>query len=233
MKRKNPCTVYSAMLALLLSVMTGLAQAGPGPLPTNSNAYGMGYDELAAAWLEWAVAIPAPTNPILDPTGAYGAIGQSGKVWFLAGTTGGSVERTITVPKGKAVFFPIVNYFWVNTPELGDPPWTADWETAVRNYVASVVDTHQGLMLVIDGRPVAHVEALRVASTVGACTVPDDNIFGVKLAPGPHECVADGFWALLPPMSVGKHTIRFKGGFAEPQPGFSLDVTYRITVSPR
>ena len=71
-------------------------------------------------------------------------------------------------------------------------------------------------------------------STVGNCVLPADNLFvyfGYAVIAGPHECVADGYWALLPPLSVGKHTIRFAGGFASS--GFALDVTYHITVKPR
>ena len=70
-------------------------------------------------------------------------------------------------------------------------------------------------------------------STVGNCVLPPDNLFvyfGYAVIAGPHECVADGYWALLPPLSVGKHTIRFAGGYSS---GFTLDVTYHITVKPR
>ena len=58
-------------------------------------------------------------NPLLDQTGQNAALGQSGEVWFLAGTTGGSAERTVTVPPGKALFFPIVNNLWINIPYPG------------------------------------------------------------------------------------------------------------------
>ena len=61
------------------------------------------------------------TNPLLDTTGAYAAAGQengigpANKYFFLTGTFGnaythGPVTRTATVPKGKALFFPIINY---------------------------------------------------------------------------------------------------------------------------
>jgi len=62
----------------------------------------------------------ADINPLLDQTGANAAIGQSGPVWFLAGTTGGTAERAITVPAGKSLFFPLVNNVWICTPV--DPP---------------------------------------------------------------------------------------------------------------
>jgi hypothetical protein len=45
---------------------------------------------------------------------------------------------------------------------------------------------------------VPNVDSLRVSGAVGECTLPDDNIFGMPCDPVAHECVADGYWALLP-----------------------------------
>jgi hypothetical protein len=231
MNRKITNLVSSSLLALALVAVAGLAQAAPKPLPPQSNAFGKGYAELAADWLEWALAIPAATNPILDPDGAYAAMGQSGKVWFLAGNFGGTTERTITVPNGTALFFPIVNYFWVNTPEYGDDDWSDEQAAYVRGLIEPIIDSAQDLVLEIDGRVISNVYDLRVYSEVGLCTLPDDNLFGIPFEPVPHECVADGYWALLPPLSVGEHTIRFAGSV--PATNFSLDVTYHVTVKPR
>jgi hypothetical protein len=225
--------ISSAGLALSLALTITLARATPNPVPPNSTAHGSGYAELAADWLEWLLAIPAASSPLLDADGAYAAVGQSGKVWFLVGTSGGPATRTVTVPVGTALFFPIVNYFWVNTPEYGDPAWSSDQEAYVRRSVLKpVVDTAYGLMLEIDGRTVPNIDKLRVAGAVGECTMPDDNIFGIPFAPGPHPCVADGYWVLLPSLSAGIHTIRFAGEFTYPNP-FSLDITYHITVRGR
>src|SRR4030081_3634226 len=77
----------------------------------------MTYGQWSARWSQWALAIPKGTNPLLDTTGAKCAVGQGGPVWFLAGTFGsGSVSRSCTVPAGKALFFPVVNAFYVQEP---------------------------------------------------------------------------------------------------------------------
>ena len=229
MKGKCSRRFLFGAFALSLAVMTSVVQAGPRPQPAGANEYGKGYAELTARWIEWTVAVPAARNPLLDSDGTFSATGQSGKVWFLTGTTGGSATRAVTIPVGTALFFPIVNFFWVNTPEYGDPAWSPEQEAAVRELMAATVDTAQNVILEIDGRSVSNLDRFRVSGAVGACTLPDDNIFGIPFDPVPHDCVADGYWALLSPLSVGKHTIHFAGGFAS---GFSLDVTYDITVSP-
>ena len=228
--RGKHCMTLSAAFALLLTVIAGIAQAGPRPLPPNANEYGVGYAGLTAAWLEWTVAVPESSNPILDSDGAFATAGQSGRVWFLTGTLGGAATRDVTIPAGTSLFFPIVNYFWVNTPEYGDAPWSPDQEAFVRQLMADTVDTAQNMSLEVDGRPIPNLATLRVSGAVGACTLPDDNIFEVPFEPVPHDCVADGYWALLSPLSVGTHTIHFAGGF---ESGFSLDVTYHITVTAR
>jgi hypothetical protein len=67
---------------------------------------------LATSWWEWALETPASENPLTDTTGQFAAVNQpNGSVWFLAGNVGGTMVRTITVPSGKALFFPIVNVF--------------------------------------------------------------------------------------------------------------------------
>ncbi len=82
MNRKITNLVSSGLLALALVAVDGLALAGPKPLPPQSNAFGKGYAQLAADWLEWTVAIPADTNPILDEDGAvslpWGSPARSG-----------------------------------------------------------------------------------------------------------------------------------------------------------
>src|SRR5678816_1415471 len=76
------------------------------PIPVTQKAFGKTYPQFAAGWLEWALASPVSTNPILDNDGSFGAIGQSGKVWYLAGNFGGTTTRSLAVPSGTALFFP-------------------------------------------------------------------------------------------------------------------------------
>ena len=92
------------------------------------------------------------------------------------------------------------------------------------------VDSAQSLSLEIDGYAATTVYDLRAASNVASCVLPPGSILPTA-DPGPHTCVADGYWALLKPLTVGQHTVRFAGQLA--LTGFSLDVTYTIIVKPR
>jgi hypothetical protein len=162
--------------------------------------------------LKWALSIPAASNPILDTTGGSASNGQSGNVWFLAGTTGTGetphVERRIEIPEGTALFFPIVNYFWLNLPELGDPVWSATQEDWVRNeFLKPHVDTAVGLDIEIDGWRIKNLKNYRLQSNPPvSINIPVGDIFGLTL-PEPDgfglpaglygPTVADGYWVLL------------------------------------
>src|SRR4051812_12486516 len=106
----------SALRPLLASVLLfavgSSSQAGnnPGVLPPHSNPHGKSYGEWSAAWWQWVLSIPADRNPLTDETGEFAGEGQEGPVWFGAGTFGDSVERSYSMPTGKALFIPVSNW---------------------------------------------------------------------------------------------------------------------------
>jgi hypothetical protein len=200
----------------------------PKILPIDSKPYGKSYGEWAGAWWRWACSIPADRNPLLDQTGEDAAVGQSGPVWFLAGTTGGAAERTVTVPAGKALFFPIVNLIWVNGP--GDDPWSDEQEAFVRGLLTWFIDTATGLACEIDGIPVANLEGYRCQTPPGMeymVTFPANNYWDWD--PGTYgPSLDEGYYLMVAPLPVGEHTISFEGGI--PDFGLSIEVTYHLTV---
>ena len=118
------------ILGLLVPAATAVAggKGNPNPqvLPINSRPHGLTYGEWSAKWWEWAFSLPVSVNPLFDTTGALASNGQSGPVFFLAGviSVSGIAERTITVPAGKALFFPILNVEADNN--CADPPFTVN-----------------------------------------------------------------------------------------------------------
>src|SRR4051812_24180263 len=107
MYRRIVVSIMTMALVLVLGPVEALAQgqAGTNPeiLPPQSHAFGKSLGEWGAAWWQWAFSFPADRSPVTDPDGRFCAEGQSGKVWFLAGTTGGTATRTCTIPTGTPV----------------------------------------------------------------------------------------------------------------------------------
>lgn len=153
-------------LALLLALLsaTGPALAAgrnpnPGIAPANSNPSGHSYGEWGAVWWRWAYSIPFDENPVADTTGEFAATGQIGPVWFLAGTFGGEVTRTVEVPAGKGRFFPIANSAWVTT--CITEPRTIE---GIRPLVAPQIDATTQMAAEIDGVPVQNLSQYRAES---------------------------------------------------------------------
>jgi hypothetical protein len=182
---------------------------------------------LAAHWWQWALQVPVDQSPLLDTTGEFAAVGQSGPVWFLAGTWGGGpATRTFSVPAGKPLFFPIANYFaggFLHAPKMGGfPPGPVEYERAMCAEVIDTLNLDQ-LTCEVDGVPVPITAQNREQSTVFALRLPKNNIFLAAAVTVP-VTVDEGYYVLLEPLPPGEHTIHFT---AEQ---WGLDVTDYITV---
>jgi hypothetical protein len=210
------------------------AQDRPTPapqiVPPSVNEFGNPYAEWSARWWQWLLSIPADKNPNLDETGAHCAEGQTGQVWFLAGSFGGSaVTRSCTVPGRKDLLLtPLNGVFGELDPVVGDCTDPSDCDmTALRKQAAANVDNPQVLEVSIDGVQVQNVAQYRVTSPVFNAFFPPGAIFGISA--GTHgPLVSDGYWLLLKPLSPGAHTIHFKGVSST---GFVVEVTYQLTVT--
>lgn len=180
------------------------------------------------------LSIPAATNPATDTTGIHCGEGQAGPVWFLAGIFGsGTITRDCTVPAGKALFFPLANGVFgagAFDCEPTVPGVTCNLAT-LRIAAAASMDAVT-LAASLDGKALKKLHDQRVQSPVVTLTYPADSVFGVP--PGTYTPnVADGYWLMLAPLSVGAHTLHFKaeitgGVFA----GTVIEVTYHLTVGP-
>ena len=208
------------------------------------------YANLTALWWEWVYAQPAidkggtNTFPLLDSTGAYAAVGQENgigpgnKYFFLAGTFGGPATRTVTVPAGKTLFFPVINSELDNLPFVGsDTPPTNYTVPELRAMAKVFIDTAilDSLFATLDGVP---LEIFRTKSPTFSYTLPDENNIynysGAAVGP-PFEgtikpAVSDGYWSSISPLPPGPHVVKFG---ATTTSGFSLDVTYNLTVTGR
>ncbi|UQA60571.1 hypothetical protein [Polyangium aurulentum] len=216
--------------------------------PRQATPFGASYEDWAATWWQWALAIPKAENPIL---GGPCELHQTGDVFFLAGTTGGASTRSCTIPAGKGIFFPIANHIYKNCPEyvgqMANYTCTDSMDVDLLHDRTLLWATYdKDLLLEIDGVPVdgldeynAHSEAFTETSSTNvadrvfpACAGPiEANSCGVPVGTA-RAVVSDGYWAMLHPLPVGQHQIHFAATIYRPGNPFSLDVTYNIVVTP-
>jgi len=184
-----------------------------------------------AQWWQFAISIPASVNQLLDTTGDNCMVGQRDPIWFLAGTfLGDKAERDCAIPAGVWLFFPVINSVQVNSPGICGQ--TGSLSVAeLRNAAASVIDPATGMHIKVDGIEVN--KPVRIKSNVFATTFPVDNIFNL-LCGGPgsvhagvySRSVDDGYYVLLKPLSIGKHTLTIDAVSG----GFTVAITYNLTV---
>jgi hypothetical protein len=218
-----------------------LAQARPPVnsrvIPPEAMPVGKSYGEWGAEWWKWAYAAPFAQNPIGDPNGDFGSLRQSGSVWFLAGTFGATAERTITIPVGKMIFFPIVNIF--NDYPCPEPPpfEPAPGQTLEQFltegamwYINHVTD----MSVTVDGVALNNLWNYRGTSPLTTFTADPSWVALDPCVTGtPQFGVSDGYWIMLAPLPAGQHIIRFTAAESFLPPNgydWNLDVTYHVTV---
>lgn len=189
----------------------------------DAQPYNISYGEWTARWWQWALSIPIDKNPLLDHAGEHCDEGQSGPVWFLAGTTGKtySARRKCTISSGKSILFPII----ASQFSFAEVPFLKTEEELI-SYTAKDIDHSSLLEAVIDGIDLKKLHEYRCQFGPFDLTFPDNNIWNVR--PGQTRAVSDGFWVFLEPLSDGNHTINFRGV----EPNFHTDVTYQILIKP-
>jgi hypothetical protein len=193
--------------------------------------YNLTYGEWTARWWQWASSIPQDRNPAADQTGENCGEGQSGPVWFLAGTFGSFNERNCEIPAGKSILFPILNSACskFEYPQL-------QTESELRSCAISLNDRFIELMVTIDGQPInkQQLESYRVQSPLfELINLPEDNIISGQQ--GSTQAVSDGFWVFLPPLEPGAHDLHFRGVIvdytATGTHNFVSEALYHITIT--
>jgi hypothetical protein len=225
--------------------------------------------QLTAVWWQWVFSVPVSASPLFDETGAHANNGQpySGLL-FLAGTfivnqtvTGdqiAEVTRSITVKRGTALFFPLINNEFDNVcgtthlggncfglerfPHvLGVPELQANASAAAG---AVLTPTLHSTLTPADaafhdtGEP-QNLGYARLASPPFAFTLPaTDNLyqfFGIQVSGTVAPAAADGFFTFIPGiLSPGNYVLRFGGSTPINDVGntFTDAITYKITVMP-
>jgi hypothetical protein len=234
----------SRLLMGIAGIILGLSM-GPDPaladnqgkfevVPPDSIEFGNTYGEWSARWWQWLVSIPAASNPNFDTTGANCASGQTGQVWFLAGSFGDkpSYTRTCTIPGEKDVLVTLLTQL---DGELGpvaplsdcpDGPNECDL-SSIRALAAAFNDNPQSLELKVDNMRVKNLDQYRVTSPVFNAFFPKNAIFDIPH--GSHgPLVSDGYFVLLKALSPGAHTISIRAVNSD---GFSVPVTYHLIVT--
>ncbi|MDM7917659.1 MAG: hypothetical protein QUS12_00650 [Methanosarcina sp.] len=213
---------------VLAPMVSAAKNPNPGVLPVDSTPFGKTYADWSKEWWRWAVSIPKLDNPLLDETGEHCAEGQSGNVWFLAGTFGQTgVERDCIIPVGKAIFFPIFNNEGSEIEGYGDN------EAALRAYATQYDKDITLLEVIVDGKSLKDLNNYRATSDLFDIWLPPNNVWDIPTGPDGISSisVSDGYWIMLAPLSKGEHTIHIHSKLVfDDGSSFETEVTYNLEV---
>jgi hypothetical protein len=199
----------------------------PSVYPLGSKPYGSTYGIWTAKWWQWTLSIPKNINPGGDTTGKDCALKQSGPVWFLSGTFGGSATRSCALASGKAILLPLINAEcdYKAKPNLKT-------ESQLLACAKSENEGITGLDATVDGVKIQGLSNFRVQSPLFNITYIPNNINGAPI--GTTQGISDGYWVMLKPLPVGDHTIHMAGSVVNYAEGtlnnFANEVTYHIKV---
>ncbi len=205
-------------------------------VPIGSPYLGKTYGDWSADWWKWVFSIRTSKNPLLLK-GEIGDAGQSGSVWFLAGTYNEiGIVRYVKIPAGKALFFPIINSEYSNIEKPGLS------EQKLRALAKNDIDHVTVKEVKVDGKKLKNLDNFRVESKYFRFTFPEDNLLdlftGSDQHAGSSKAVSDGYWIMLKPLPTGDHDISIHGkAVFDDDPNniftFETEVTYHITIKPK
>jgi hypothetical protein len=166
---------------------------------------------------QWMRSFPPGESPTDDTTGARCNAGQSGEVFFLAGSNqeDGQITRTCLVPKEKFVFIPLMNALAIKV----SPQGTATCDDLVRQ-ARSVTENAADLSVTINGRDITPLSSFKGES--GCFEILDASTTSTCPA------AAAGYWLVLNPLATGNHEIQFSGRFRGTR--FVKNVKYHLRV---
>lgn len=202
------------VIGLIAAVVMTLSLVAPGSAGATGGGQSGGvsanpvFGPLSAKWWQWRAALISNSE---EGPSAECDRGQAGSVFFLTGSFGNDpVDMTCEVPRGKALFFPLINIITysdkppgVETPESlwNDLHVKSDWKI-------SSLSLKVGKVQVLNESP--------PSALYRGCAGPERGcaprsfaitVLGEEYKPS----IADGYYALIPPLPRGKTVIKFGG----------------------
>lgn len=156
----------------------------------------------ANRWWQWSYAVPHNFNPVRDINGEDCHRAQKGPVWFLAGANVNTkISRTCEMPKGKYIFFPIINNVSIPKGKI-----SVSCDSAKKS---AVLINPELLSITVELNSLKLLNLTRYRLTSKNCF----DILGLiprkRQPPTIFPAASDGYWIMLKPLPKGKHKLSF------------------------
>ncbi len=195
--------------------------------PPTAHPYSKSYAAWSAIWWQKFLTYDCASTPFANPSNVL--FNQSGQVYFLAGLAEVGTSVSVTIPHGKAVLFPLVNFINFPCGEYQPGPNQTMEEFLTQDVQTTLYETAV-LSVTIDGVEVNNPGSYGFTSSLFNFTGNADlaNCFTECITGLLQPAVAAGYFMMLKPLSKGEHTVHY---IAEiPAYGIAQDGTFNITV---
>ncbi len=195
-------------------------------LEPDGKYFGKTYNEYSIAWWQWALSMPKDSHPLMD--NAPFSKNQPENIWFLGGTIGFSeqgldkkIERNVTIPYGKAIFFPVSTS--IAPASLGYP------KDSLAILTSKELEIFDELYCEINGERIPDIFTYRFASDkIFSYTLPENNVFDLPQGIYEDDAYADGIYILIDNLKKQNYTLRYYQ--RQVHFNYEQEVIYYITV---
>jgi hypothetical protein len=195
-----------------------------------STPLGKSYTDWTIQWMNEFVSYDCANNPFNNPANVL--FYQEGPVYFMAGlnTVGASVN--VTIPQGKALLFPLLNY--LNDYPCPDatfqPAPGQSMEDFLTAGVLDVLNQATGLEVTLDGEKVSDPATYKFVSKLFNFTANPAlaSCFDACVTGTSQPGVTGGYYMMLNNLSKGTHTVHYHAEITAWN--WIQDGTFNITV---
>lgn len=221
--------------------ITDRANADSKVFPPTAHPYGKSYTEWSTIWMKEFMKLTCDENPWLNPANSK-MFYTSSPVCFMAGIGDLGGSANVTIPHGKAILFPLIN--WMNDSPCPDANFHPSPGQSMEDFLTNgnddflgVVDMMAGVSeqsVTVDGADVSNPEKYLFTTDLFTFRGSPDlaTCFDPCVTGEDQDGVASGNYIMLKPLSIGTHTVHYHMHCVIPAWGVDWvqDGTYHITV---
>lgn len=226
-----PSTPAATAAAMGRTAQPSAAQVGARSESAVGEWQGRTREASVRGLVRWIYSMPLGVSGLLDGTDAHCGVNQDGPLWYLIAPLGDDVQRSCTMPAGRAILAPLVmSTADYPCPVPGfEPAAGQSLDDFLLGTIAEGIDSFHTVSATLNGRPLkVRRITTRSFAFVGAA---DWSAADICVTGAAQPVLADGWYVAIDPLPPGDHELRLQSSSSIPEPwvGNSM-TTFKLKV---